>query len=149
MLATALIAVLVTLAALHVYWAAGGRAGAQVAVPRVAQTGDAARPLFAPSPWGTLAVALALLAAATFVTAAIGGFGSGRPVRVGRVITGILALAFLLRGVGDFRYVGLFKSIGEEPFRSWDTWLFSPLCVAVAVAAFAVARGRTPTTTHS
>jgi hypothetical protein len=57
-LAAALIAVLVTLAALHVYWAAGGRAGAQVAVPRVAHAGDAARPLFVPSPWGTLAVAL-------------------------------------------------------------------------------------------
>lgn len=139
----ALIAVLVALAALHVYWAAGGRAGAQVAIPRqAAAAGHAARPLFRPSPLGTVAVAMALLAAAAVVGAAMGWLGPGVAVRVGRVLTGALGVAFLLRAIGDFRYVGAFKSMGDEPFRSWDTWLFSPLCVAIAAAAFVVARAR-------
>jgi hypothetical protein len=54
----------------------------------------------------------------------------------------LLALVFAVRAVGDFRYVGFFKALGDEPFRSWDTWLFSPLCLAIAVAAFTVASRR-------
>ena len=127
-LAAGLIAVFVALSALHVFWAAGGRAGGAVGVPR--QSGEA---LFTPSPLGTLAVAVALVAAAASVAAAAGWFGAGRPWRAGRVLTVALAVIFLLRAVGDFRYVGFFKSIGDEPFRSWDTWLFSPLCLAIAL----------------
>jgi hypothetical protein len=56
----------------------------------------------------------------------------------------VLALVFALRAMGDFRFVGFFKSMGDEPFRSWDTWLYSPLCLAIAVAAFAVANDRDP-----
>lgn len=141
-LAVGLIALLLSLAALHVYWAAGGRAGASVAIPRqTAAAGHAARPLFRPSPIGTLAVATALLAAAAVVGAAMGWLGPRVPARGGRRLTGLLGVVFLLRAVGDFRYVGVFKSIGDEPFRSWDTWLFSPLCIAIAAAAFVVARG--------
>jgi hypothetical protein len=100
--------------------------------------------LFRPSPLGTLAVALALVAAAASVAAAAGWFGGGRRRRAGRVLTGVLAVLFLLRAVGDFRYVGFFKSMGDDPFRSWDTWLFSPLCAVIAAAAFMAARWREP-----
>ena len=52
----------------------------------------------------------------------------------------MLALVFALRAIGDFRYVGFFKSLGDDPFRTWDTWLFSPLCLAIGLAALTVAR---------
>ncbi len=138
-LAAGLIVVFVGLSGLHVFWAAGGRAGGVAAIPR-----GAGRALFRPSPLGTLTVALALAAAAASVAAAAGWFGAGRPWRAGRVFTGVLAVLFLLRSVGDFRYVGFFKSMGDEPFRSWDTWLFSPLCLAIALAALVVAAKRQP-----
>ena len=63
-------------------------------------------------------------------------------MRIGRPLAYLLALVFLLRAVGEFRYVGFFKTMGDEPFRSWDTWLFSPLCLAIALAAFVVASRR-------
>lgn len=136
-LAAGLIAIFVGLAALHAYWAAGGRAGSGVAIPR--QGGGA---MFVPSPLATLAVAMALLAAAAVVAASVGWLGRRGPTRIGRWLTAVLAAVFLLRAVGDFRYVGVFKSMGEDPFRSWDTWLFSPLCAVIAAAAFVVARKR-------
>jgi hypothetical protein len=139
LLAVSLFAILVGLSALHVFWAAGGRAGGAVAIPR--RGGEA---VFTPSPFGTLIVALALAAAAVSVAAAAGWFGAGRPWRVGRVLTAALGLMFLLRALGDFRYVGFFKSMGDDPFRSWDTWLFSPLCAVIAAAAFMAARWREP-----
>ena len=138
-LAAGLIAIFAALAALHVFWAAGGRAGGGVAIPRTA-----GRALFAPSPLATLAVAGALVAAALVTAAAAGWFGASRSRRAGRVLTTVLAGVFLLRAVGDFRYVGFFKSLGEDPFRSWDTWLFSPLCLAIALAAAIVVTAREP-----
>jgi hypothetical protein len=133
-LAASLIAIFVALSALHVFWAAGGRAGGAAAIPR-----DAGRPLLTPSTLSTLAVAAALVAAGLVVAAAAGWLGRGMPVRVGQPLAYVLALVFAVRAVGDFRYVGFFKAMGDEPFRSWDNWLFSPLCLAIAVAALAVA----------
>jgi len=138
-LASGLIAVFVMLSALHVFWAAGGRAGGLVAIPR-----SAGRPLFTPGPLSTLGVAGALVVAALATAAAAGWFGHGTPLRAGRPLAYALALVFALRAVGDFRYVGFFKTTGEDPFRSWDTWLFSPLCAVIAAAAFVVARQREP-----
>ena len=82
--------------------------------------------------------------AAATVAAAAGWFGARGPTRVGRVLTAVLAVIFLARAVGDFRYVGFFKSLGDDPFRSLDTWLFSPLCLAIALAALTVAVSREP-----
>ena len=76
------------------------------------------------------------------VAAAVGWLGSGAPRRLGRAAAYVLALVFALRAIGDFRYVGFFKSLGDDPFRAWDTWLFSPLCLVVALAALTVARSR-------
>lgn len=56
----------------------------------------------------------------------------------------MLSIVFALRAVGDFRCVGIFKSLGDDPFRSRDTWLFSPLCLAIALAALTVASTREP-----
>ena len=136
-LAAGLIAIFAALSALHVFWAAGGRSGGAAAIPR-----HAGRPLLAPSPLSTLAVAAALVAAALVTAAAAGWLGRGTPRRVGRPLAYLLALVFALRAVGEFRYVGFFKTLGDEPFRSWDTWLFSPLCLAIAVAAWGVASHR-------
>ena len=136
-LASGLIAIFVALSALHVFWAAGGRTGGAAAIPR-----HAGRALLRPSPLSTLAVAAALVAAALVTAAAAGWLGRGAPLRIGRPLAYLLALVFALRAVGEFRYVGFFKTMGDEPFRSWDTWLFSPLCLAIGAAAFLVARRR-------
>ena len=138
-LAAGLIVVFVGLSALHVFWAAGGRTGGAAAIPR-----QAGRALFRPSPLSTLAVAAALAAAALVIAAAAGWLGRGAPLRAGRRLAYVLALVFAVRAVGDFRYVGFFKSLGDDPFRWWDTWLFSPLCLGIAAAALAVARRREP-----
>jgi len=138
-LAASLVAIFVALSALHVFWAAGGRHGGAAAIPR-----DAGRPLLTPSPLSTLAVAAALIAAALGTAAAAGWLGRGLPLRAGRPLAYVLALVFALRALGDFRYVGFFKSMGDEPFRSWDTWLYSPLCLGIAIAVFMIARQREP-----
>lgn len=132
--------VFVTLALLHVYWAAGGVWGRAVAIPtRVpnAAAANGAR-LFNPSRAGTVAVAAGLLLAALVVLGRM-GFG-GAPVPRWVFVWGcwLLALAFLARAVGEFRYVGLFKRVRGTDFANWDTWLFTPLCLFIAAAVAVV-----------
>jgi hypothetical protein len=118
---------------LHVYWAAGGRFGRGVAVP----TAGGQR-LLNPSPVGTILVAAALFAAALVVLGRLKILGAFVPGWIFYVGTWVLSVLFLLRSVGDFRYVGFFKSVSGTDFARWDTILFSPLCLFIAVAAFLI-----------
>lgn len=129
MSALLLAALLSALSLLHVYWALGGQAGQSGVVPTVE-----GRPLFRPSPAATVAVAVALLTAALLVY----GCGAGwSPAWLYRLGTGSVGVAFLLRAVGEFRYVGFFKRHRDTRFGLRDTWLYSPLCLAMALLAFA------------
>jgi hypothetical protein len=136
-LAWVLSAVLAALAALHLYWVAGGRAGRAVAVP---SRPDGAR-IFAPKALATALVAAALLCAAAVVLlrARAVPVPAGVPARPIEVAAWMLAAVFAARAVGDFRYVGLFKRVRATPFARWDTRLFTPLCLALAGACALVA----------
>ncbi len=120
-----LAALLTAISAVHVYWAVGGRWGVNVAIPTSA---SGHRPLFQPGPIGTAAVgALLLLGAAVTM---------GQLLPASQVVLlRCMAVLFTLRAVGDFRYVGFSKRVRETPFAYWDTRLFSPLCVVLAMLA--------------
>ena len=45
----------------------------------------------------------------------------------------IIPTIFLLRTVGDFKYVGLFKKIKNTRFAKMDDRLFSPLCLIISL----------------
>ena len=130
--------VLLSLAVLHVYWAAGGKRGAGAAVPEVA-----GRPAFVPGPNATLLVALALTLAALVV---LGRAGLWRPALIPRpmFVTGTwgLCAVFLLRAVGDLRLVGFFKRVRDTRFARRDTLLYSPLSLALGLALLGLALGR-------
>ena len=134
MVPTLLAFVLFLLAGLHLYWAAGGTWGKRVVIPEVN-----GQPAFMPSRLSTVAVALALIGAAC--VAILRGFFlfSSFPGSPAHWATIAIGFAFLLRAIGGFRLVGLFKRIRGTPFATWDTWLFSPLCLLIALAFFFIA----------
>jgi hypothetical protein len=133
-LATGVAAVLVALALVHVYWAAGGRAWAADAVPT---RGGA--PLFRPGPVATLAVAAMLALAAALVLGRAGGVRRVAPAALYQWGTWALGSALALRAVGDFRYVGLFKRERGTRFAALDTRLYTPLAAALAAATLYLA----------
>jgi len=45
---------------------------------------------------------------------------------------GALSVAMLARAVGDFRLVGLFKTVTKSQFAWLDSWCYSPLCLGLA-----------------
>jgi hypothetical protein len=125
------IAILLIVAAVHVYWAAGGKAGKGAAVP--AANGQA---MIKPSAFATAMVAIGLCAMAALVALRIGWLtlpalsGNGAVVQIG---TWLLAAVFALRAIGDFRYVGFFKQIRDSRFARLDTLAYSPLCACLAL----------------
>jgi hypothetical protein len=126
--------VLALLGLLHVYWAAGGKTGSVVALPE-----RAGRPLFQPSPASTLGVAGGLFAGALLLLARLGLVCDCLPTRWTGRATWLLAAVFALRAIGDFRYVGLFKRLHRTPFARWDSGLYTPLCLLLALGSAIVA----------
>ena len=133
-LALGISAVLLLLAIVHLYWAAGG-GGAAGAVPEV----DGA-PAFVPRTVDTLAVALALTLGALVV---LGRAGLWTPRWAAPLLfqggVWLLCVVFLFRSIGDFRLVGFFKRIRGTRFARRDTLFYSPLCFVLGVALLRLA----------
>jgi hypothetical protein len=123
-----LIVIFAALSALHAYWALGGRWGSSNTIPIVH-----GRRSFEPSPMATWVVCALLGTAVVVVMGKLVWIGPA-PLRMLFDI-GVwgLGLVFVLRSIGDLRTFGFFKSVTGTSFAQWDTWLYSPLCLLVAL----------------
>ncbi len=117
----------------HLYWAAGGRVSSVTVIPTVG-----GKDLFNPSAFMTVLVAAALFAAMLVVLGRLKIWGAFVPSWIFYSGTWVISLLFLLRAVGDFRYVGFFKSVSDTDFARWDRILFSPFCLFIAANAFLI-----------
>ena len=133
-----LAAIFAVLSLFHIYWATGGSFGGASAVPTVG-----GERTFNPSPFGTVLVAVALFAAMLTVLGQIGFLGETIPRWIFRLATFGIAALFFLRAIGDFKLMGFFKQASDSGFAFWDTFLFSPLCLFIAVAAFLISYSKT------
>jgi hypothetical protein len=125
------ILILLIIAAVHVYWAAGGKAGKGAAIPSAN-----GRAVIKPSVFGTAMVAVALCAMAALLALRIGWLDLPALPGHGVVVetaTWLVAAAFALRAIGDFRYVGFFKRIRDSRFARLDSLAYSPLCALLAL----------------
>lgn len=130
--------ILLAIALLHVYWVAGGRWGVAVSLPEEFAGGGQA---FTPPPVATLGVAVALVLAVLVLLGRLGLWGGFLPAHLFSWGAWGVALAFVLRSVGDFKYFGLLKKVRGTRFARWDDRLFSPLCLFLGFAATLVALG--------
>jgi hypothetical protein len=127
-LGMAIAAVMGGLAALHVFWAFGGKLGTVAAIP----TRDGV-PLLRPRHAVTLAVAGGLAGAAYVALAAVEVVPWGLPHGTLPFACAVLAVLFGGRAIGEWRYVGFFKRVRGTAFAWWDTRVFSPLCAALSI----------------
>jgi Protein of unknown function (DUF3995) len=127
--------IFILLALWHFHMATFGLAGGEsAAVPS-----SGGKPLFTPTPAMTAAVGVILLLVAALVAATAGLLSAHQPPRMLAWLCCGLALGLLARAVGDFQYLGFFKSVRGTPFATMDTWLYSPLCLLLALGVAAVA----------
>lgn len=100
---------------------------------------EGGRPLFTPGSPACLAVGALLSLAALVCATRAGWLGTGLPRGLAEGGVWGVALAFGLRAVGEFRYVGFTKRVRDGLFARRDTWLYSPLWLAIALLAAVLA----------
>ncbi|TGK20781.1 DUF3995 domain-containing protein [Leptospira fluminis] len=128
-----LVAIFVFLGSMHFYWSFGGNWGSDSAIPQLELEG---RPAFLPGVFSTFIIGLAFWFTAAWVL----GFSQIYPSPIGhrahRIGLILVGAVFVLRSIGEFRYVGFFKKVKGTKFAYWDSRIYSPLCLLIGFLAF-------------
>jgi hypothetical protein len=120
------------LGALHFYWAVGGKWATDVVVP-VNSTGEK---LFNTSALSCVIVGsgLWLFAFVNVVNARLIFVNTTLPLI--HYATLAMGIVFLVRFVGDFKWVGIFKKVKDTSFAKNDRLYYSPLCLFLSISSF-------------
>ncbi len=128
-LAFVLFLIFTALGAIHVYWLFGGTWALRKAIPT--KDKDAA---MMPIPRSaTLVVAVVLLAFGQLYLLKSGVFTFSLPDWVTTFGYWGIPTLFILRAIGEFKYVGFFKKIKTTEFAIADSKVFSPLCLCIGI----------------
>lgn len=131
-----LIFVLISL--LHFYWVFGGTWGLSGAMPERYKVDFFNPNLKWLMKFATLAVAFGLLLFAYIIYSNTPGFTSLLPASWVRYGTMAIAAIFLLRAIGDFNFVGLFKKSDGSEFAEKDSRFYVPLCLVIGVVSLLI-----------
>jgi len=121
------------LSLVHFYWALLGEVNLNYVIPEVDN-----EKVFEPTQLMTIGAAVGLLLAAFIILGHIGVFGLFQLNLLFKIGIWFIALLFLLRAVGDFKYVGFFKTVRNTNFAKWDYRLYSPLCLVISILTFLI-----------
>jgi hypothetical protein len=125
-----LLIIFLFLALLHIYWGAGGKWGRAASIP----TKKDGKKLIDPGPLACFIVASGLLVFAFFISAKVQLILLNIPGWMLNSALWIIAVVFLLRAIGDFKYIGFFKKITATHFGEMDTKYYSPLCLLIGLS---------------
>ena len=120
------------LSTLHFYWLLGGKRGMDSAIPTKEKSADK---LFKPSAFSTILVAVGLLVFGLVELGNTGIFSNWIAVKYFRWGNLVIAFIFLVRAVGDFKYIGFFKKVRGTLFAKNDSRYYAPLCLFIAVTS--------------
>ena len=134
-IAVILFLVFLFLASMHVYWALGGRWGREAVIPAKEDNAK----VFTPGPLPTLIVAAGLLLLGLIILVSAGLTPFTLPAWLHQYALWIIAAIFMLRAIGDFKYVGFFKKITKTRFGRNDTRYYSPLCMVICILTLILA----------
>lgn len=121
--------IFVLLAVLHFSWAFGSKWAFDNALPQ----NEAGEKVLNPGKIDCIVVGLGLLAFSIFYLIKTTWLDWSIPGWLLHYAGwGIIAI-FLLRAIGDFKFVGFFKKIKSTAFGKLDSQFYSPLCLSIAI----------------
>lgn len=121
--------IFLVLALIHFNWVIGGTFGFAASLP----TKENGERVLNPKKIDSAIVAIGLTTFALFYAFKSGILQYNLPEWILKYGGWIIPILFLLRAVGDFKYVGVFKKIRKTAFGKIDTKLFTPLCLTIAI----------------
>ena len=122
---------LLLLSLLHFHWGLGGDWGFESALP----TNDEGERVLNPKPLDSLVVGFGLMLFASFHLIRTGIVELPLPNWMMHSGLWMIGGIFLLRAMGDFKYIGFYKKVTATPFAEKDSKFYSPLCLGIGVVA--------------
>lgn len=129
-----LFAIFFILSMLHFSWALGSSWGFEDAIPK----NEEGEPMLKPKKIDSMIVGIGLLFFGVFYLIKSELIEFDLPALVMSIAKWIIPSIFLLRAIGDFRYVGFSKKVKSTAFAKKDTKFYAPLCLAIAGIGFAL-----------
>lgn len=117
------------LSTIHIYWGFGGQWGNGAVIPTKEDNTKVMMPGLLP----TFIVAFGLLGFGLFILVKSRLIDFNLPMWLDKYGLWIIAGIFILRAIGEFNYVGLFKKIKHTKFGQSDTKYYSPLCLTIGI----------------
>jgi len=122
------------LSSLHFYWALGGTFWYADVLP----TNSTGSKRMNPGVMAAFIVAFGILLLAFFTFGNHGIWDEHIKRKYFRYGALLISIIFFLRAIGDFKFIGFFKTVNGTRFAENDTYLFSPLCVLIAVVSILI-----------
>lgn len=121
--------ILLLISAIHFYWAFGGKWGGKSVFPEIKN-----KPNLMPSPAMTIfaAMVFGLIACLIINRTPFLNIAFLKPYQI--EIINAIAIIFGIRFIGEFKYLGVFKTEKSSLFAINDTKYYSPLCLFIAVS---------------
>lgn len=119
---------------LHVFWAFGGSWGVNSVLPT--NDDDNKLPVLQPRMIGTVFIGLLCFFASVLLLVQIDLFSVIKTSPFSKWLCIAGGIIFLLRAIGEGKYVGFFKKIKHTRFAKQDTAFYSPLCVWISLIFF-------------
>lgn len=126
--------IFMTLGIIHISWVMGAKFALSASLP----TKLNGKRLFNPTKVQTAFVVTLLITCGYFYFLKSGLTAYGLPDWMMTCGSWIIPMVFLLRAIGEFKYIGLFKRVRDTTFGKWDTYFFSPLCLGIAIVGLLI-----------
>ena len=124
-----LMLILIALGVIHFNWVFGGEFGFTESLP----TKENGERVLNPRKIDSAIVGIGLTAFGVFYVLRSGLIDYNIPEWIMTYGSWIIPILFLLRAIGEFKYVGFFKSVRKTGFGKLDTLFFSPLCLLIGI----------------
>lgn len=124
-----LVLIFLFLAMMHFYWAFGGKWAFENSLPQK----ESGEKVLKPKSSECAIVGLLLISFAFFILIKSKIIYIILPIWLSHYGEYLLSIIFIIRAIGDFKYVGFFKKIKQTPFGRLDSKIYSPLCLLIGI----------------
>lgn len=126
--------ILIGLGIIHFNWAIGGKFGFSESLP----TKENGERVLNPKMADSIIVGLGLTIFGLFYLLKAGIVEINLPEWIMKYGGWIIPSIFLLRAIGEFKYIGFFKKVKKTDFGKLDTKFFSPLCLFIGLCGLII-----------
>lgn len=133
-LAIILFSIFFILSMIHFSWALGSSWGFEDAIPK----NEEGEPMLNPKKIDSIIVGMGLLIFGCFYLIKAEIIEFTLPDLIISIAGWVIPGIFMVRAIGDFRYVGFTKKVKSTAFAQKDSKYYAPLCLVIAGIGFAL-----------